>query len=524
MQEKITSHPPAIQSQENTLNQQTDQARPKQVPSIKAKQQPIQAKQRPIQSKHQPLQRKSLLPTVQLQKEQNTSEAPNNTGLPTTLKDGIENLSGYTMDDVKVHYNSNKPAQLNAHAYAQGTDIHVGSGQEKHLPHEAWHVVQQKQGRVKPTMQLKGKVAINDDTSLEKEADLMGAKAQNTKGEVSPTTPTTQSQPSASGVVQRVIHHNVANDGTEYWTTDLEVDTITRYKTKEEAQKAEKAIIKSGKMNGSPKRERTAYGLVHFFDKRTHPNGPHTLANVGIDQSIKDIDDQDTLDRYSLEANQDISNWGNILKDSMDEGYHTEYEPGIDHYKKEVDGLRASNELLETTEMPKKLKRRLSERSLRVSLNLNPLGTYGYGRGATEEELAGKSERKDAPASVLFDEGGRGFFGNSEAYRNHEDLGNRLLSERKIVKPEGSYQSDNSPERKAYREARRRERQREKRRMERRKKEREEQKKKDRTAQKLSRSERAKKWGDRKRTRESEDELFKRPKPQKKRKKEGEDG
>jgi len=42
----------------------------------------------------------------------------NNTGLPDNLKSGIENLSGYSMDDVKVHYNSNNPVQLNAHAYA----------------------------------------------------------------------------------------------------------------------------------------------------------------------------------------------------------------------------------------------------------------------------------------------------------------------------------------------------------------------------------------------------------------------
>lgn len=101
----------------------------------------------------------------------------NNTGLPQNLKSGIENLSGYSMDDVKVHYNSPKPAQLQAHAYAQGTNIHLASGQEKHLPHEAWHVVQQKQGRVKPTLQLKGKVNINDDVALEKEADTMGNKA-----------------------------------------------------------------------------------------------------------------------------------------------------------------------------------------------------------------------------------------------------------------------------------------------------------------------------------------------------------
>jgi len=101
----------------------------------------------------------------------------NTTGMPDDLKKGVENLSGHDMSDVKVHYNSDKPAQLQAHAYAQGTDIHIAPGQEKHLPHEAWHVVQQKQGRVEPTKQMKSKVNINDDPGLEKEADIMGAKA-----------------------------------------------------------------------------------------------------------------------------------------------------------------------------------------------------------------------------------------------------------------------------------------------------------------------------------------------------------
>jgi GNAT superfamily N-acetyltransferase len=101
----------------------------------------------------------------------------NNTGLPDNLKTGVENLSGISMDDVKVHYNSARPAQLQAHAYAQGTEIHLASGQEKHLPHEAWHVVQQKQGRVKATMQMKGGVNLNNDSGLEKEADVMGQRA-----------------------------------------------------------------------------------------------------------------------------------------------------------------------------------------------------------------------------------------------------------------------------------------------------------------------------------------------------------
>lgn len=125
--------------------------------------------------------------------------AENKTGLPDQLKTGVENLSGYRLDDVRVHYNSDKPSQLQAHAYAQGSDIHVAPGQEKHLPHEAWHVVQQKQGRVKATRQLKGKVNINDDAGLETEADVMGARALQMKE----TDRDLQSSNVASEVAQR---------------------------------------------------------------------------------------------------------------------------------------------------------------------------------------------------------------------------------------------------------------------------------------------------------------------------------
>jgi hypothetical protein len=56
------------------------------------------------------------------------SEKTGNSGLPDALKSGIESLSGFNLDDVRVHYNSNKPATLQAHAYSQGNDIHLGSG------------------------------------------------------------------------------------------------------------------------------------------------------------------------------------------------------------------------------------------------------------------------------------------------------------------------------------------------------------------------------------------------------------
>ena len=117
--------------------------------------------------------------TKPIQRAEDTASSGGKSGLPGPLKSGIESLSGLSMDGVQVHRNSDKPGQVGAHAYAQGNDIHLAAGQEKHLPHEAWHVVQQAQGRVKPTMQLQGQsgVAVNDDAGLEKEADVMGAKA-----------------------------------------------------------------------------------------------------------------------------------------------------------------------------------------------------------------------------------------------------------------------------------------------------------------------------------------------------------
>jgi len=138
---------------------------------------PLQGRFAPVQriEEEEPLQGK-FASQATAQREEQPAKA-NDTGLPDNLKTGIESLSGVSMDSVKVHYNSPQPAQLNALAYAQGSDIHVAPGQERHLPHEAWHVVQQAQGRVQPTMQLKDGVPVNDDAGLEREADQMGEKA-----------------------------------------------------------------------------------------------------------------------------------------------------------------------------------------------------------------------------------------------------------------------------------------------------------------------------------------------------------
>lgn len=97
-------------------------------------------------------------------------------GLPGELRAGLEHLSGRDLSGVKVNYDSPRPARLNAHAVAQGAVIDVAPGKEEHLAHEGWHAVQQMQKRVRPTMALGG-TPVNDDPALEREADVMGARA-----------------------------------------------------------------------------------------------------------------------------------------------------------------------------------------------------------------------------------------------------------------------------------------------------------------------------------------------------------
>lgn len=123
---------------------------------------------------------------------------------------GIENLSGLDMDDVRVHYNSPTPAKFQALAHTQGNHIHLGPGQENHLAHEAWHVVQQKQGRSRPMSRSVGDVWLNDDKSLEAEADRMGAQAlSQTPGSENRRPPTH----GPGGQTQKVIQLKVRTDG-----------------------------------------------------------------------------------------------------------------------------------------------------------------------------------------------------------------------------------------------------------------------------------------------------------------------
>lgn len=149
-------------------------------------------------------------------------------GLPLALRAATEALSGVALGGVRVHYNSSEPARLKAQAFAQGADIHLAPGQERHLPHETWHVVQQAQGRVRPTAQMptlhkNDGVAINDEAGLEREADVMGARAAALAH--SPTLTTSALSPSAAPAAPAVAQRAV---GFEWEVEALKLKEVTK--------------------------------------------------------------------------------------------------------------------------------------------------------------------------------------------------------------------------------------------------------------------------------------------------------
>lgn len=104
--------------------------------------------------------------------------------LPPSVLGSMGNAFQTDFSDVRVHTNSSSALDLNALAYTKGNDIHFAPGQfnpnslegKKLIGHELTHVMQQRTGNVSSGFQAKG-FNINNDKSLEKEADVLGEKA-----------------------------------------------------------------------------------------------------------------------------------------------------------------------------------------------------------------------------------------------------------------------------------------------------------------------------------------------------------
>lgn len=145
--------------------------------------------------------------------------------LPAGLRAGVEALSGLSLQGVRVHLDSPRPRQVNALACTHGKDIYLGPGQQRHLPHEAWHVVQQMQGRVGETGQVGG-AAINDNSALEAEADRMGARANAGSLDGPETRPATPPQKTGAGSTSGVMQRRVGFEFEMNWHVKAPGNTI----------------------------------------------------------------------------------------------------------------------------------------------------------------------------------------------------------------------------------------------------------------------------------------------------------
>ncbi len=119
---------------------------------------------------------------------QNLNKSSSPEKMPADVQSKMEGSFGTDFSGVNIHRNDESATQLKAQAYAQGNNLHFAPGKytpestrgQELLGHELAHVVQQREGKVKPTKQGKG-MPVNDSVSLEHEADVKGKKASEGK-------------------------------------------------------------------------------------------------------------------------------------------------------------------------------------------------------------------------------------------------------------------------------------------------------------------------------------------------------
>lgn len=136
----------------------------------------------------------------------NFLSAPTGAGepLPPKLRAHHETESGVSLEDAQVFRNSPIPARWNAEALTFRNRVFLGPGKERHLAHEAWHVVQQKRNAVHADFRIGG-TGVNTSARFENEADRMGARAEGRRGaEVMPAeaAPRSGMRSATPGVVQ----------------------------------------------------------------------------------------------------------------------------------------------------------------------------------------------------------------------------------------------------------------------------------------------------------------------------------
>lgn len=153
--------------------------------------------------------------------------------MPPAVQTKMERAFSTDFSTVRI-YEGPRAAALGALAYTQGDEVHFASGHyqpnsaagQALLGHELAHTIQQRQGRVPTTLQLKG-VGVNDDAALEREADVAGARAARgeiamprsdrsaTEAGVPAARPKRPSAPPLAAPIQRIVAPRISKESPE---------------------------------------------------------------------------------------------------------------------------------------------------------------------------------------------------------------------------------------------------------------------------------------------------------------------
>lgn len=162
----------------------------------------------------------------------------NSGNLPGHIQAKMENSFGHDFSNVNIDANSSEATEMGAQAFAQGNNIGFAPGKfnpesnsgQALLGHELSHVVQQREGRVKPTVQAKSGAPINDDPGLEKEADQQGAQAA--RGEKVKTSPSGSAQTAGSSVQRSTDYNALAQELNTELNGEQRVDEVVKIMVK----------------------------------------------------------------------------------------------------------------------------------------------------------------------------------------------------------------------------------------------------------------------------------------------------
>jgi hypothetical protein len=202
--------------------------------------------------------------------------------LPDELRAQMERSLGADFSAVRVH-ESSAVSSLGALAFTQGDNIHFAPGKfdpgtpngRSLLGHELTHVVQQRGGRVKATTDVGG-IPLNDNKSLEAEADLLGSRAAKGGGAPSGSSDPAPSSSGPSTTGQRKV--------AQAKVVQADVDPTM---TEEQRREANKGTDVKPKAN--PKEELHA-AYVTYLDKH-----PQHVAKILDAAKTSEADAYDTF-------------------------------------------------------------------------------------------------------------------------------------------------------------------------------------------------------------------------------------